>query len=145
MHPDIRQIEIENDKFSPIVLECLLFTQGINFPQGYRLEKRYVYDYEIEYFLYSTGGMMIEGNEYPVRTGDIVFRRPGQLVQGIMPYKCYLICFDLLGNTGKSPHLYDFSKEQEFQDYYINPVLDAIPHVFHNPYEERYHKIFDRY
>ena len=44
---------------------------------------------------------LIEDTVFPVHKGDISFKRPGQYVQGIMPYKSYMICFDLIGNTDK--------------------------------------------
>lgn len=143
MHEDVKRTSISTNQFSPMLLMCSMFTQGATYPKGYRLDARYVYDYEMEYILYSEGLMVVEGTEYPIQKGDIVFRRPGQYVQGIMPYTCYVICFDLLGNTGKNPATYDFTKEQEFQSHYKNPILDAIPSVFSNPYPEKYHKIFE--
>lgn len=143
MNQKVKQLKISTNQFSPIILKSSMFTQGANYPLGYKLEARYVYDYEIEYFPYSEGAMIIEGKEYPVYKGDIVFRRPGQYVQGVMPYICYFICFDLLGNTGKDPDAYEINKEQEFQDYYLNPILDSIPPVFHNPFDDKYKQIFD--
>lgn len=143
MHPNILNVSIEANQFSPIVLKSSLFSHVENLPKNFKLEERYVFDYELEYILYSEGSMVIEGINYPMNKGDIIFRKPGQLVQGIMPYSCYLICFDLLGNTGKDPLTYDFSKENVLQNNYLNNILDSIPSIINNPYEEKYHKIFE--
>lgn len=131
MHSDVREMAVETGRISPVVLRSTLFNSGTSHPQGRRLEMRHVYDYELEYFLYSTGAMHIDGTDHPIAKGDVCFRRPGELVCGIMPYNCILICFDLLGDTGKDPVTYDFNVEQPFQPFYRNPVLDAIPSVFH--------------
>lgn len=138
-----KEISITNNQFSPVILLCSIFSQGINYPKGYHLESRYAYDYEIEYIIYSDGSVIIDGTEYPLHAGDIVFRKPGQHAQGIMPYTCYIICFDLLGNTSKSPISYDFIKKQNFQTCYANNILNSIPPVFSNSYPEKYGKIFE--
>ena len=130
MHPQVSMADIETDRIAPVVLRSTLFSAGTSFPAGFRLGTRHVYDYELEYFLFGGGAIMIDGVEWPVAKGDVCFRRPGQHVGGIMPYNCILICFDLLGNTGKNPVGYDFEHVQAFQPYYRNPVLDVLPHVF---------------
>jgi AraC-like DNA-binding protein len=132
-----------NEELSPKVLKTILFSQGTNYPKGYRLKERYVFDYELELIVFSKGSMIIGDIEYPISQGDIVFRRPGQYTQGIMPYCCYLICADMLGNTGKSASSYDIYKEQDYQYNYTNPVINAIPAVSHPPHIERYHHLFD--
>lgn len=142
MHQQMVYKIIDVDRFSPTILRCSLFTAGKDMPIGHGLGKRYVYDYELEYFTYGGGAMMIENQVYPIKKGDIVFRRPGQYVEGIMPYCCYLICFDLTGTSGKSHKDYHFANPQEFQPYYNNKVLDKIPAVFHPHSEEAYHSLF---
>lgn len=134
---------ISTNQFSPKVLMSSLFTQGLNFPEGYKLKERYVYDYELEFFVYSKGGMIIEDKYYNISKGDVVFRKPGQFTQGIMPYSCYIICFDLLGNTNKNPETYDFTREQEFQCNYANTFLDEIPPVFKPSNYMKYLELFD--
>lgn len=143
MKCDKAEIDISIDQFSPKVLKSFLFTQGLNFNEGFRLKERYVYDYELEFFVYSKGGMLIDDKEYNISKGDVVFRRPGQFTQGIMPYSCYFICIDMLGNTGKNPETYDFTKEQDFQINYRNSILDEIPPVFRPSNYIKYHELFD--
>ena len=102
-----------------------------------------MYDYELEFFVYSKGSMIIDNKEYDISKGDVVFRKPGQYTQGIMPYSCYLICFDLLGTSNKDPETYDFTKEQEFQCNYSNTILDEIPPVFKPSNYRKYQEMFD--
>lgn len=143
MNVDVNKESILTEDFSPKVLKSYLFTQGMNLPEGFKLKERYVYDYELEFFTYSKGSMIIDDKNYTINKGDIVFRRPGQYTQGTMPYCCYLICFDLLGNTGKNLLTYDFDEVQQFQAYYLNPIIDIIPTVFHPPFYEKYNELFD--
>lgn len=140
---DIKRVQVSTEEFSPRVLKSYFFALGRNFPKGHRFRERYVYDYELEFFTYSAGSMLIENTVYPINKGDIVFRRPGQLTQGIMPYDCYFICFDLLGHAGKDPETYDFNKPQEFQPYYCNNILDAIPIIYTAASPEKYHELFE--
>ncbi len=137
------EIECQNKDLSPIVLKSLYFTQGANMPLGYRLRDRYVYDYELELIVFSEGAMVIEDQTYSIRQGDVIFRKPGQYTQGIMPYSCYFACMDLLSNTGKDPYSYDIYNEQKFQNNLINPIIESIPTIFHPPHPEKYQFIFD--
>lgn len=143
MQQNVKIVKIENNELSPAVLHCSLFNRGMKLSLENKLPKRYVYDYEIEFFLDSSGSMIIEDSIYSTSKGDLVFRRPGQLVQGIMPYSCYLICFDMTGESGKSSENYIFGDTQVFQDYYSNEMLNILPPVFHPSGSEKYHHLFD--
>ena len=143
MEPQIKTVEILVDDISPKVLKTSLFTSGADMPEGYKFRKREVYDYEMEFFLSSNGSMLIDDTIYPIKKGDIVLRRPGQITQAIMPFSCYVIFVDLLGNTGKDSEDYDFERKQEFQNNYTNEMLDLIPPVFHTSLNDRYDYLFD--
>lgn len=143
MNEKIRKTVITTNEFSPRVIKSYLFTHGKDFPKGYKLKGRYIYDYELEFFTESEGSMFIDDKNYVIKKGDIVFRKPGQYTQGIMPYCCYLICFDLTGKTDKNQEDYDFYTKQDYQDYYVNPIIEAIPPVFHPSSEEHYHRLFE--
>ncbi|MDP4181243.1 MAG: AraC family transcriptional regulator [Bacillota bacterium] len=132
-----------NEELSPRLLKSIFFTQGANLPKGHLLRERYVYDYEFELMVFSEGSMVIEDKTYDIAQGDLIFRKPGQYTQGIMPYSCYYICVDIIGNTGKSPFNYDIYKEQSYQNYCINPILESIPTIFHPPHIEKYQFLFD--
>lgn len=133
------------EDMNPRVLESYLFTQGMTLPKGQLLPERYVYDYELEFFVESDGAMWIDSELLSIAKGDLVFRRPGQVTQAVMPYQCYLICFDMTSDSDKRPENYDFCSSQgkPFQNDYTNPVLDAIPNRFHPAVEGRYLGMFD--
>lgn len=143
MESRIKTVEILINDISPKVLKTSLFTAGMDMPEGYKYRKREVYDYEMEFFLSSEGSMLIDETIYPIKKGDIVLRRPGQITQAIMPFSCYVIFIDLLGNTGKDSEDYDFERKQEFQNNYTNEILNSIPPVVHTSFNDRYSYLFD--
>lgn len=130
------------DKISPVVIRSSALLDGMSYPPGHKFTHRVVRDYELELYTESSGFMMLNDQLYPLRKGDIAFRRPGQITQGILPYNCFLICLDLLGNTGKKPKGYNFLAPQDVQAHYPNPALDSIPSVIHPPSPEQYERLF---
>ena len=134
-------------RMNPNVLYCQIFNGNEKHNMGETLPSRCVRDYELEYFIDSEGSMFIEDRHVPIHKGDIVFRRPGQYTQGIMPYSCYFISFDM-GNALSSNHEWYNSclwerEEVQFQTYYSNSILDYIPTVFHIEGKDRYYNLFD--
>lgn len=136
--------EITIDQFSPTLLKATVFNRGYHLPRNHSLKLRDIHDYELEYIIESEGAMRLDDQLYPLRAGDLVFRRPGQRTQGIMPYSCYLICFDLTGSSGKTMECYDFDHQTEFQPNYCSPFLAMIPSLFHPHSPAIYASLFDR-
>jgi AraC family transcriptional regulator len=136
--------KIDLDYISPRILGCELFNREMLYIPGYHLNARSVYDYELEYFLESSGEMVIDGKVYPISKGDIVFRRPGQTTQGIMNYCCYAVYFDLSGDSSKDYSSFQLENQTSFQDYYVNPILNIIPAIFHPVYGDKYEDLYDR-
>jgi len=60
-----------------------------------------------------------------------------------MPFSCYVIFIDLLGNTKKNCENYDFERKQEFQNNYTNEMLNSFPPVFHTSFNDRYQYLFE--
>lgn len=143
MYAKVKRIDVSSDYFSPIVLKSSYLSTGMEAAHGSKFDVRFVYDYELEFYTDSEGEMLLGDTMYPLRKGDIAFRRPGEVTQGILPYNCYLICFDLMGNMEKNVACYDLRKEQDLQPNYINEILDAIPAVFHAPNEDKYRFLFE--
>lgn len=125
--------ELDLCDMSPAALYCSYFMSSA-FTKGTRLGKRFVYDYEIEYIAEGDedGLIILNGQEYPVRQGDIIFRRPGWQVEGIMPYSGYTLCFDPSGKVRISPEAYWDTRQRSFLPAYANKVLDEIPPLFHS-------------
>ncbi|TYQ15314.1 UNVERIFIED_CONTAM: AraC-like DNA-binding protein [Acetivibrio alkalicellulosi] len=132
MDVKLKKVVVKDEEISPKVLTAALFSQIDSLPKDYVLQERYVYDYEFELIVDSDGAsMIIDSNHYYIKQGDIIFRKPGQYTQGRMPYSCYLICVDMLSNTNKDSSDYYVYNDQEFQNYYINPLLERLPEIFH--------------
>lgn len=138
-----KPIPLPTERISPRALICATF-RGMTYPKGTKARPRHVYDYELELILEGSGFEYIDDRLYPVQKGDVLFRSPGPFTQGIMPYNSYLICFDLVGNDSKDPGSYDPLARKEFQQVYSNPILDALPAVYHSTTSEVYYRLFDR-
>ncbi len=142
-HHQSEPIPVPTDKISPKALICVMF-RGMPYPKGTKAKPRYTYDYELELILDGSGYEYIDDRLYPVQKGDVLFRAPGHFTQGIMPYNSYLICFDLIGDGDKDPASYDPLAKKEFQPVYSNPILDALPTIYHSTTSEVYYRLFDR-
>ena len=125
------------EDFNPRLRVAYLFSLGTQLPAGRRLNMRRVLDYEMEFMLESQGSEIIDGVHHPIHKGDVVFRRPGQLTQGIMPYRCLTIIFELDGRGRERPDSYfdallapGTEPRWEIQPNFKSDFLDVIPSVF---------------
>lgn len=134
-------------RINPIVRYCQIFRCDEKYAMGEKLPARYVRDYELEYFIDSEGSMYIDHELIPVQKGDIIFRRPGQYTQGIMPYSCYFISFDMANTLSSDSGWYvtcDWEREEvKYQKYYTNAILDKLPTIYHSNEEDKYDTLFD--
>lgn len=144
MANDIVKSTIKLECISPRVLGCELFNSNMSYVSGHKLPIRNVYDYELEYFLEDSGEMVVDDRLYSLSKGDIVFRRPGQITQGIMNYSCYAVYFDLVGDAFKSHQNYHLDDQYLYQKCYQNPVLDTIPIKFHASRMEKFSDLFEQ-
>lgn len=136
MEPIIKHVDLALSELSPILSNSYLFSPDMTQPKGRKMDYRLIIHYEFELILESHGGMMVDDIEYPLSKGDIVFRRPGQTTQGILPYKCYAIIFDITNNNENpidNPTLISYN----------NPIFDAIPLIFNTNYIEKYIPLFN--
>lgn len=139
---------LELADFSPRLLVAYLFSRGMTLPAGKRLEHRPVVDYEMEYILEGSGAQLIDNREYPVKRGDVVFRRPGQKTQGIMPYSCLTVIFDLEGRYRPRPIPYFGVWEQADAEQLASPnfkgeFLDIISPVCHPESGDIFRTLFE--
>jgi AraC family transcriptional regulator len=139
METAIKYIDIPLSDFSPVLISSYLFNPDMSQPRGRKFERRLIEHYEFEFILESHGGMMSNDKEYDLVPNDIVFRRPGQTTQGLPPYKCYAIIFDITGDYEKK----DNNDNSKTVVSYKNPVLDLIPLIFNTRYSEKYIPLFN--
>lgn len=115
LHPNVLHVGYQN------MLKNAFIKKGIRSPE------RYSYDYEIEFFTDSSGITIVDGIEYKISKGSLVFRRPGQRCNSVTPYSCWFLVLDLLGNAGKNIHNFQITRSLSFQEVLRNPCLDSIP------------------
>ncbi len=147
MNTEVRHENLPMSRINPVVIYAQVFNGSEGYSKGDALPARCVKDYELEYHLDSEGSMYIDEELIPIHKGDIIFRRPGQYTQGIMPYSCYFISFDMANTLQTHPIWYNSCimerAELKYQKYYNNSILDNIPTVFHIRSEDKYYSLFD--
>jgi AraC family transcriptional regulator len=110
---------------------------------GKKLERRVVADYEIEYILDSEGAQEICGAVHPIRAGDIVFRRPGETTQGIMPYRCYCVILNFYGKA-RPGERYWVDTRKAPQKRFEHPLIEGLPSVFRAISGESFRALFEK-
>lgn len=106
--------------------------------------ERKIKDYELDYYLEGGRIINVEGILYSIAKGDMIFRKPGQLVTSRGDYNCYALSLDLNGKTDIPREIYIRQRETEEQEECDNPVLTLLPTVF-NPYHDiDYIHIFEK-
>lgn len=121
-------MNLSTHDINPRLLRCAYFN-GYETKENVKMSKRICYDYEIEYYINSNGGIMVDGKYLPFQAGEINIRKPGQVVCGIAPYECYIICIDMKGNALKKDD-YSFGTEENAQPRYQNALLQLLPNRF---------------
>lgn len=133
-------IALAEDALSPLVLTAFGF-QGT--AQTARLENRQVSDFEIEFLTEGGGGQVIDGVTHPMVAGDLVWRRPGTVTRGILPYSCLTVVLDLEGKRrpGREPYLMHRAKAT--QPNFDVPLLADIPAVMTPTEPEEFRRLFE--
>lgn len=91
-----------------------------------KLIPRRCYDYELEFYTASQGGVIIDGEYVEFGPGDLNLRKPGQVVCGVPPYGGYIVCFSL-DKQPKNLDGYLFGCPEEAEPSFSNTLLDRIP------------------
>lgn len=89
------------NSINPYVLKCGYIGRTNCPPPGTPYSERKVKWYEMELILWGEGHIYTEGEKIPARKGEVFFRKPGMTVQGVSPYYCYIIIFDMFYNTAR--------------------------------------------
>jgi len=118
-------MELLTNNINPRLLKIGYFN-SYNHPQPMKMSQRMCYDYEIEYFLKSEGGIIVDGEYIRFKAGQINIRKPGQIVCGVVPYECYTICISVNGYVKKTDD-YVFGCPQNAQAQYDNALISDLP------------------
>lgn len=79
----------------PVIYSAGLFDSSVKFPGITKTQPRIVETYELEYFFADGGVTFINGKEYPIRAGKLLFARPGDIRCSCLPFRCRFIHFDI--------------------------------------------------
>lgn len=79
----------------PVVRSITRIDKGNCLDKGVSYGKRIVKYYEIDYITWGDGYMITDGKKIQVQKGQLFFREPGMVVEGIGPYHCYFFTLDL--------------------------------------------------
>lgn len=90
--------------------------------------RRLVMDYELDFNVKGGRKIYIDGNSYTINKSSLFFKRPGQMVQSIGDYNCYIMTLDFTGREITS--IYDRNAAKKMQAICHDEILDMIPCVF---------------
>lgn len=108
------------------------------FPVGVKMVPRMVRFYEIELIIGGAGKEITDGKHFNASRGDIFFRKPGMVCQGISGYYFYEIAFDPVFNESRR-YCYDSPITFYLSDHAtILPNKDFFPHF---PYKYRTNRL----
>ena len=68
-----------------------VFDMGIVFPGVKKTNDRRVEEYEIEYFISTTGKSIVNGREYEISPGTVLCAKPGQIRSSMNGFRCYYL------------------------------------------------------
>lgn len=127
----------------PRVLTSTFFVSTNSLKPNTPMNERVCFDYELEFYVDSNEGkMVINGERFEIHKNSIILRKPGEVVQGIAAYNCYLVCFDLFNYRKSIPKDYSFSTTKPIHPLITNGFMESIPHLIHLPDPELYHQLF---
>lgn len=106
---------------------CNIFS-SYNMPKPVRLQKRTVFHYELDFFLESEGGVEVDGTFLPFAKGEVNFRKPGQVVQGLGRYHCYCMNFSFATVSSASADV-ENAEELKPNQPALNALFDVLDHV----------------
>ena len=83
------------EEMNPYIIFCKVVRRE-NCPQaGTNYKKRRVRWYELEFIVDGSGYIETNGRRLQAEAGSLFFRKPGDIVQGFLPYYGYMIIFDM--------------------------------------------------
>lgn len=109
------------EKLNPYIIFCKSVRRENCPPSGTVYRKRKVKWYELEWIVDGAGFIETDGVRLPAESGTLFFRRPGSIVQGVLPYYGYMIIFDLFYDHTKT-ELYLDPDFRGYKELLVNPA-----------------------
>lgn len=143
------------EEMNPYVIFCKAVRRE-NCPQaGTSYKKRRVRWYELEFIVDGSGYIETNGMRLQAESGSLFFRKPGDVVQGFLPYYGYMIIFDMFYAREKEEAYLDpdfkgyNALEREAKAEGAGESFAEIPSYITGlklaDYEERFEEIFHQY
>jgi AraC-like DNA-binding protein len=134
VHKETVYLNLDTNNISPVLIRTYVYNLYSEDWKFEKFEERYIENYEFEYIFKSEGNMYLEGTTYPLRPGDICFKKPGELTQGIKPYSCFMVSFKLTTDQHTTT----------FQPNYNNQIINAIPPIYSTKNRQYFEMIFKK-
>lgn len=79
----------------PLILGAGIFDSKKQFSKIPKTPPRKVKTYELEYFFESGGISVINGKEYPIKSGNLLLAKPGDIRYSHLPFRCKFLHFSV--------------------------------------------------
>ena len=79
----------------PIIYAAGLFNSETRFPNTTATPARKVETYELEYFFEDGGISVVNGKKYPIKSGNLLFAKPGDVRYSFLPVRCEFLHFSV--------------------------------------------------
>lgn len=120
----------DQSKLNPFIFYAARANADSIITPGKSYGKRVAKSFELELITGGEGTIITDGKHFKAVKGNLFFRYPGTVVEGISGYYCYLVLFDSIYNKEKQ-HLYTSAPFQT--DNEPNAIIDNGGIVFYIP------------
>lgn len=86
------------NKINPHIISNIYINELNAIAEGKSYGQRLVDRYELEFMLWGNGYILVDDIKHKVSQGDIFFKQPGMINEGIGTYHCYYLIFDMFHN-----------------------------------------------
>lgn len=109
------------------------------------IHERISTDYELDFYMGGKRTMAINGQQFSIEAGSVIFRRPGDHTVASGSYNCYTLTLDFSGEKATLYGKYDRNDpSNSMQKICEDPLLELIPSHFVSRNPSEYIRIFDR-
>ncbi len=115
---------------NPYVIFCFHNATSLQFDKGFKYKPRITSAYELEYVNFGKSEMSLNGKTFGIQEGDIIFKQPGTLVQGVAKYSSVIICFTPFYDPLLEQLDYPDTLENNFKKIDYDPRF-ILPDLYH--------------
>lgn len=123
----------------PTILECTHYIAQCSL-----INKRYVKDYEFDFYVDGERSVTMDGVPYKLSKGSMVFRKPGQMVTGYGDYNAYMLTLDFSNTLKIAPNEYIRNRDSIDQVLCHPDVFNIIPDVFFPAHQQELSELYEK-